>query len=267
VAVLTAARALLHFRLLTRDGRSIPLRDLYFNDDPWLVHYFVIDVHRWVPGQHGLISTSSVTGADWSRRLFDTPLSVADIRRSPCVDTVRLVSRRATKMLRGSNRAVGDPAVSAPSMTDATPTLLVPRAAAEPAGYGDEDDAHLRSLLGFIGYTVTALDREIGRVDNLLVDNAPWEIRYVVVDTTFWRPGRYVLVPTPKITLISPLDRAIHVHLTGADIRSAPTYNPSRRLTVRDEARLLWYYSRRPQKKVDQAHAMATRHIGSVLLP
>jgi hypothetical protein len=258
VAVLTTARALLHFRLLTRDGRSIPLRDLYFSDDPWVVHYFVIDVHRWVPGQHGLISTSSVTGADWSRHLFDTPLSVADIRRSPCVETVRLVSRRTTKMLRGSNRAVADPAA---------PTLLVPTAAAEPAGYGDEDDAHLRSLLGFIGYTVTALDREIGRVDNVLVDNAPWEIRYIVVDTTFWRPGRYVLVPTPKITLISPLDRAIHVHLTGADIRSAPTYKSSRRLTVRDEARLLWYYSRRPQKEVDQAHVMATRHIGSILLP
>jgi hypothetical protein len=183
---------------------------------------------------------------------------VADIRCSPCIETVRAVSRRATKMLRGSNRAVADPAAL---------TLLVPTAAAEPAGYGDEDDAHLRSLLGFIGYTVTALDREIGRVDNVLVDNAPWEIRYVVVDTTFWRPGRYVLVPTPRITLISPLDHAIHVHLTGADIRSAPTYNPSRRLTVRDEARVLWYYSRRPQKEVDQAQVMATRHIGSILLP
>jgi hypothetical protein len=250
VAVLTAARALLHFRVLTRDGRSMPLRDLYFNDDPWVVHYFVIDVHRWLPGQHGLISTSSVTGADWSRRLFETPLSLGEIRRSPCVDTARLVSRRPTKMLRGSYRAVGDSPASAPWTADATATLLAPTAAAEPAGYGDVDDAHLRSLLGFIGYTVTALDREIGRVANVLVDNEPWEIRYVVVDTTFWRPGRCVLVPTPKIALVSPLDRAVHVRLTGADIRSAPTYNPSRPLTVRHEARLLWYYSRRPQKEV-----------------
>ena len=230
MSVLTAARALLRFRVLTRDGPSIPVRDLYFDDDPWVVHYFVIDVHRWLPGQHGLISTSSVTGADWSRRLLETPLSLAEICCSPCVDTGRLVS--------------------APWMSDVTATLLVPTAAAEPAGYGDEDEAHLRSLLGFIGYTVTALDREIGRVANVLVDNAPWEIRHVVVDTTFWRPGRCVLVPIANITLISPLDRAVHVHLTGADIRSAPTYHPSRRLTVRNEARLLSYYSRRAQSEL-----------------
>lgn len=247
--MLTAARALVHFCVLTRDGRSIPLRDLYFSDDPWVVHYFVIDVHRWLPGQHGLISTSSVTGADWRRRLLETPLSLAEIRRSRCVDPGQLAPRRPTKMLRGSYCAVGDSPASAPWISDATATLLVPTAAA-PAGYGDEDQVHLRSLLGLIGYTVTALDREIGRVANVLVDNAPWEIRYVVVDTTFWRAGRCVLIPTSKIALISPIDRAVHVHLTGADIRSAPIYNPSRPLTVRHEARLLWYYSRRPQKEV-----------------
>ena len=47
-----------------------------------------------------------------------------------------------------------------------------------------------------IGKTVNALNGEIGSVDDLYFDDQTWSVRYLVVDTGKWLPGRKVLVAT-----------------------------------------------------------------------
>ena len=38
----------------------------------------------------------------------------------------------------------------------------------------------------------TASDDDIGTVDNLLIDDVRWLVRYFVVDTGHWLPGKLV---------------------------------------------------------------------------
>ena len=45
-----------------------------------------------------------------------------------------------------------------------------------------------------IGYHIEATDGEIGHVEDFLVEDSSWAIRYMIVDTRNWWPGRKVLV-------------------------------------------------------------------------
>ena len=44
------------------------------------------------------------------------------------------------------------------------------------------DDCHLRSSTAVIGHHIEATDGGIGHVEDLLVDNRTWAVRYLIVD-------------------------------------------------------------------------------------
>lgn len=52
----------------------------------------------------------------------------------------------------------------------------------------------MRTVKDLRGYAINASDGDIGRVDDLYFDDEAWVIRYVVVDTGTWLPGRRVLI-------------------------------------------------------------------------
>ena len=51
---------------------------------------------------------------------------------------------------------------------------------------------HLHSVAEFKGYAVHAVDGDIGHVENLLADDADWDVRYLVIATRNWWPGKVV---------------------------------------------------------------------------
>ena len=55
----------------------------------------------------------------------------------------------------------------------------------------------LRSLKILLGDTVVANDGDIGKVHDFYFHDDTWIIRYLVVDTGHWLPGRKVLI-TPS---------------------------------------------------------------------
>ena len=73
-----------------------------------------------------------------------------------------------------------------------------------------------------VGYTVKALDGEIGEVDDAsnAVDDA-----HFVVDTGFWIFGKKRLVPAGVVAAIDPEQRLVEVNMTKDQIRSAPDWN------------------------------------------
>ena len=52
----------------------------------------------------------------------------------------------------------------------------------------------LRTAKELIGYTIRALDDDVGHVDDFYFDDRYWLIRYLVVDTGGWLSGRKVLL-------------------------------------------------------------------------
>ncbi|HEX8949328.1 MAG TPA: PRC-barrel domain-containing protein [Dissulfurispiraceae bacterium] len=59
-----------------------------------------------------------------------------------------------------------------------------------------EDEAlRLRGLQSVAGYAVIAKDGEVGAVEEFLFDDREWAIRFIVVRTGDWLPGKKVLLP------------------------------------------------------------------------
>ena len=60
-----------------------------------------------------------------------------------------------------------------------------------------------RSTKDVTGRTIQARDGEIGHVSDFVVDDEDWAIRYLIVDTRNWWPGKKVLISTQWIERIS----------------------------------------------------------------
>jgi hypothetical protein len=121
------------------------------------------------------------------------------VKESPDIDTERPVSRQMEAHVYDYygwdpywggiyfpiSNAMATPLVAPPPATEGS---LLERARAD-ARIGD-DDPHLRSIVAVTGYHIHATDGEIGHVEESLLNEVGWSIRYVVVDTRNWGPER-----------------------------------------------------------------------------
>jgi hypothetical protein len=108
----------------------------------------------------------------------------------------------------------------------------------------ERGDPNLRSTREVTGYAIQALDDDIGHVDDFVVDDESWAIRYMVVDTRNWWPGKRVLVSPRWITTVSWTDCAVHVDLRKEEVKGGPEYDAERVLNREDEERLHRHYRR-----------------------
>jgi hypothetical protein len=106
-------------------------------------------------------------------------------------------------------------------------------------------DRHLRSTYGVSGHHLQALDGEIGHVADFIIDDETWAIRYLVVDTRNWWPGKKVLVSTQWIESVSWEERKVFVNLSRATIKESPPYTEESLLTRGYETALHRHYNRK----------------------
>ncbi len=97
-------------------------------------------------------------------------------------------------------------------------------------GVGRVGARHLRTLTALIGYTVQSEDGEIGHVEDVLIDDRAWAIRYLVVNAEKWYSDKRVLVSPEWLSQV-PVDGSntlfsVVIALHDGPARSA---SPSRR--------------------------------------
>lgn len=105
-------------------------------------------------------------------------------------------------------------------------------------------DPYLRSTKDVTGHHIQAADGEIGHVEDFIIDDETWAIRYLIIDTQNWWPGKKVLVSPQWIERVSWLESKVFVNLTCETIRQSPEYTEWSRLTRDYEAGLHRHYNR-----------------------
>ena len=83
-------------------------------------------------------------------------------------------------------------------------------------------DRHLMSSSDLNGFHIQATDGEIGHVDDVLVDEDDWNIRYVVLDTSNWIGGRSVVISPRVLKSVDMPDRVVRVDVARDDVRRSP---------------------------------------------
>ena len=94
------------------------------------------------------------------------------------------------------------------------------------------------------GLSIAATDGEIGTVSDCLFDDATWRLRYLVVDTGTWLPGRLVLLH-PSVLGV-PHDRSLPVSLTRAKVEASPDIQQDLPVSQQMEQRVSAYYGWNP---------------------
>jgi uncharacterized protein YrrD len=69
---------------------------------------------------------------------------------------------------------------------------------------------------------VRATDGRVGPIQDIFFDDERWAVRYFVVDTSEWLPGRQVLLSPASVARNQMTEREIPVNLTREQVRNAP---------------------------------------------
>lgn len=99
-----------------------------------------------------------------------------------------------------------------------------------------------RSIQETVGYALHAVDGELGRVDDFLFDDRDWVVRYGVVDTRGWLPGRRVLISPESFDEPDWAKGRVPVRLTKQQIRSSPGVASPYPIARQIERELAEYY-------------------------
>ncbi|MDP3334174.1 MAG: PRC-barrel domain-containing protein, partial [Methylococcaceae bacterium] len=105
-------------------------------------------------------------------------------------------------------------------------------------------DPSLRSTHDVSGHHIQAEDGDIGHVDDFIIDDETWTIRYLIINTQNWWPGKKVLVSPQWIERVSWSESTVFVNLTREAIRQSPEYTEESLLTRDYEAGLHRHYDR-----------------------
>ena len=223
------------------DGPIGDIHDIYFDDQEWKVRYYVVDTGKWLPGRKVLIPPHAIRQASPDDVGLPVDLTREQVRNSPDVDTDRSISRRAELALYSYYGWAPYWFPLQPAGLGVAEGTAAERERDATAGrYGG--DPNLRSAREVIGYHVSATDGEIGHIDDFLVDDQTAKIRYAVVDTRNWLPGRSVLVSPQWITEVKWSESKVFVSITREAVRNSPEYDPAIQLDTAYESRLFGHY-------------------------
>jgi hypothetical protein len=142
------------------DARLGKVHEFYFDDQTWIIRYLVADTGTWMPGKKLLIEPIHFGAVD--DRRFQLRLKMSE------------------RELRGSA-----------DVLDNRPDMALN----EEGRDSRTNDVHLRSTRQILNYHFETDEGFLGYVDDFIVNEPDWAIRYIVIDTKD---------PKAKKILISP---------------------------------------------------------------
>jgi uncharacterized protein YrrD len=223
------------------DGSIGEVHDVYFDDSTWDVRYYVVDTGKWLPGRKVLIPPQTVRAAEPGEIGLPVMLTREQVRNSPDMDTDQPISRQAEFILYNHYGWTPYWFPMEPAVVVVPDDGAAAREAHAVAGhYGG--DPNLRSAKDVRGYHVEATDGDIGHIEDFLFDDEIAKIRYVVVDTKNWLPGKNVLIAPEWINEVKWSESKVLVRATQEAVRNSPEYNPLTQVDKDYESKLFEHY-------------------------
>jgi uncharacterized protein YrrD len=248
--MIRSVKDLRKYDIAAKDGSLGDVHDVFFDDRSWKVRYLVVDTGNWLPGRRVLVSPEAAAGIDSTERKVALNLTKDEIESSPGIEADAPVSRQNEIALANHFRwpryweeypaGVGVmPMIPHMQHQPASGTAPPPDDDTIPQG-----DPNLRSAAEVSGYHVAARDGEIGHIDDFLIDDSDWTLRFLVADTRNWLLGRKVLVAPAWTRGISWSDKKLLVDADRETVKSAPEYDPGSEIDQAQERRIFQHYGR-----------------------
>lgn len=237
--MLIAGTAFKGYAIAASDGTIGTAKTFLFDDSTWKIRWLVVDTGHWLSGRKVLIHPSAIGAVDHELQQLPVALTKAQIEASPDIAQDRPVTAQMESGLYdyygwdpywGPNYygpMVFGLGAFAPMPREGSLTgrIDAPEADAMQRNF-DDGDVHLRDMSVVADYHIDAKDGSIGHVQNFLLDDATWAIRYLIVDTSNWWMGQQVLIAPYAVTEFDWGAKKIHLNVTRETVRSSPKWDP-----------------------------------------
>ncbi|HEX2768074.1 MAG TPA: PRC-barrel domain-containing protein [Geobacteraceae bacterium] len=241
--MLFKAKTVKGYKLDSLDGEIGKVQEFYFDDRHWTIRYLVADTGDWLTGRQVLISPYALVTVNNEKQNIEINLTKKQIEEGPSLESDKPVSRQFEEDYYGY---YGWPMYSTgPYIWGFSPYIVRDPEKWEEYTHGEKAwDPNLRSTHEVSGYNIQSADGEIGHVEDFVIDDETWAIRYLIIDTRNWWPGKKVLVSPQWIERVSWSESKVFVNLTRETIRQSPEYTEESLLTRDYEAGLHRHYNR-----------------------
>jgi sporulation protein YlmC with PRC-barrel domain len=242
--MLTNVKKLTGYKLQSLNGEIGAVKEFYFDDRYWTIRYLVASTGSWLSGKQVLISPYSLDEVLENNQDISVNLTREQIEKSPDIDSDKPVSRQFEESYFGF---YGWPGYwTGPYMWGMNPYIN-----RDPLSWQEDQEAKrawdqdLRSTKAVEGYHIRGIDGEVGHVEDYIVDDQTWTIRYLVVKTSNWWLGKLILLSTDWVEHVSWDESTIDVTLTQAAIKASPEYDPDLPIGREFEHSLHHHYGRK----------------------
>ena len=228
------------------DGLIGRVRDYYFDDQAWVIRYLIVESGDGEQQRQVLISPIAIGRPNWSEKILPVALTRTQVQKSPDIDTHKPVSRQHEMGYLGyygyGAYWGGGGLWGAGIYPDELQGGLLE--ASSKAAQHSGDDVHLRSGNEIMRYYVHASDGDIGHVQGLIVDEASWAIRYIIVNTSNWWLGHNVILSPEWIDGVDWAESKLSFDLSRQAIKDSPAYDVEAPLSREQEAGIHAHYGR-----------------------
>ena len=212
------------------DGPIGTVSDFLFVDTNWTLRWVVANTSSIGVSatRKVLLPATAVAGLEPDDRHLTVKLSIQQVMDSPGVDPDQPLSRLQETSLEehysGGSSVEPDQAV---------------------AGHWPkhEGDPNLHSIAAVTGYRIHASDGDIGHVEDYLLEETDWSIRFLVVDTRSLWQDRKVLISQRNVRLIEWTEKSVHLNVDRERVRNSPAYDPRVPVDTTFEAYFQSYYA------------------------
>jgi uncharacterized protein YrrD len=214
-------------RLSASDGDIGHVKDVYFDDQSWVVRYVVADTGSWLPGRKVLIAPHAFGTLQQLDKHVRVNLTRKQIEDSPAIETHKPVSRQYEEAYyryygwpyywegTGLWGLSGFPILELPPQPHATEATAASR---ELPGLAD---AHLRSTQAVHGYHAQGRNGRLGYVADFLLDGQSWAIRQLVVKLGHGFSASEVQIPTCQVVRVSYDESTVYVATVGTEVETS----------------------------------------------
>src|ERR1035441_9282591 len=215
-------------KLGASDGEIGHVKDVYFDDQNWVVRYLVADTGSWLSQRKVLISPHAFGSLHQAGKLLQVNLTRKQIEDSPSIESHKPVSRQYEEEY---YRYYGWPyywegsglwGMSGFPLLELPPTPLSPELPNAGGPQPERADANLRSPQAVNGYHIQASDGKIGHICDFLMDAKSWAIGQLVIKTGHRFSGKEVQIPTSLVRRISYEESTVSVNLTIEAVMQSP---------------------------------------------
>ena len=225
------------------DGIFGSVSGFYFDDRYWTIRYLVTDTGDWLRDRQVLISPYALVSVDATEHHITVNLTKEQIEKSPPLTSDVPVSQQYETTYH--NYFEWPMYWAGPYMWGAYPTIMrTTHSSGETAPDGKAWDPYLRSAHEVGSYAIHATDGDIGHIVDFIIDDENWAIRYLIVATHNWWPGKRVLISTVWIKEVNWSESKVFVYLSKDIIQQSPEFTDDSAISRDYEVLLHRHYNR-----------------------